>query len=752
MPIRLYKLWLNLSLHSKGIAIVSLPVVCLLVVLALVSYLQFKATDAQEAIIQTEAVLGEISALSDLAHDAETDLRVYVASASPYLAKEYPAEIKELRDRLQRLAATVKNNERQARRMQRIALDFNAVFPRTGSANPGTVHAVDPEDMKKIFILIKMFKADEQEVLRDEQELLSDRHRRVQSLAWIVGGLGLMGGIAASFLFSIGVTERLERVASNAERIAQGARFRAPDSSTDEIGCLEKRVVSASAMMLAREHELRVSRERFRIVAETLGDDIYEWDIPAGQVRVFGANTHRPPVSTQSQFLEIVHADDRQRVEREIRRHFETGDPFSEEYRVILNGSGVRHWKDEAVFLKDDDGNPSKCIGVTKDVTELRAAERANAELAAIVESIDVAVISTDNSGRVLTWNSGAERMYGYSASEMAGRNLMVLVPDDRKAQETEVLETVRAGQPVCHVETVRLTKTGATIHILATTSPTRDAGANVAGAAQVALDISELKTLQRQLSQAQKLESIGQLAAGIAHEINTPIQYIGDNAKFLEDAFQDIIGVLNARLSREQVDLNYLTAEIPTAITQLSEGVERVARIVRAMKEFSHPGPVEKTMANLNAAIESTIMVSRNEWKYVAELTADLDPNLPAVPCIVSEFNQVVLNLIVNAGHAIADSAGKNAGLGRIVVATRQAGDSAEIEVRDSGTGIPEEIRNKIFDPFFTTKEVGKGTGQGLAIAHAVIVQKHGGTLWFETEVGRGTAFFIRLPLGETL
>jgi signal transduction histidine kinase len=176
------------------------------------------------------------------------------------------------------------------------------------------------------------------------------------------------------------------------------------------------------------------------------------------------------------------------------------------------------------------------------------------------------------------------------------------------------------------------------------------------------------------------------------------------------------------------------------------------VAEIVRAIKEFSHPGPLEKTPLNINRAIESTVLVSRNEWKYVADLHTELTEGLPPVVCVAGEFNQVILNLIVNAAHAIADVvAAKPGEKGEIVVSTHRDGEWAEIRVRDTGTGIPKDAHPSIFNPFFTTKVVGKGTGQGLAIAHSVIVQKHGGTISFDTETGVGTTFKIRLPIAGT-
>ena len=168
-------------------------------------------------------------------------------------------------------------------------------------------------------------------------------------------------------------------------------------------------------------------------------------------------------------------------------------------------------------------------------------------------------------------------------------------------------------------------------------------------------------------------------------------------------------------------------------------------------MKEFSHPGCSEKEQVNINRAIESTATVARNEWKYVADVEFDLDPDLPAVPCLLGDFNQVVLNLIVNAAHAIADEISDDGEeRGKITVTTRSVGDCVEIRIKDTGTGIPEDIQKRIFDPFFTTKEVGKGTGQGLAIAHSVITDGHGGSIHCESVVGEGTTFVISLPISE--
>ena len=261
--------------------------------------------------------------------------------------------------------------------------------------------------------------------------------------------------------------------------------------------------------------------------------------------------------------------------------------------------------------------------------------------------------------------------------------------------------------------------------------------------------DIGPLKEVQTEALQASKLASVGQLAAGIAHEINTPIQYIGDNIRFLSGAFDQILPLVEDLSPEPAMDLSerdYLLGEIPKAIAQSLEGVGQVARIVLAMKDFSHPGGKEKVAADLNRAIENTITVTRNEWKLVAGMDLDLDGELPPVICLPGEMNQVFLNLVMNAVHAIEGRGVK----GRIRLSTRLRDGMAEIRFEDDGIGMPAEVKQRIFEPFFTTKGIGKGTGQGLAICRDVVVTKHGGRILVESEEGKGSVFTILLPLDQ--
>lgn len=281
--------------------------------------------------------------------------------------------------------------------------------------------------------------------------------------------------------------------------------------------------------------------------------------------------------------------------------------------------------------------------------------------------------------------------------------------------------------------------------------------------------EIAQRKHIELELRLAQKLEAVGQLAAGIAHEINTPIQYIGDSVHFLKSAFEDLQTLIDRyrevcealaqqpeckkwaiaiKEAEEAADLEYLRENAPGAFTRTLEGISHVTGIVRAMKEFAHPDQREKSLGDLNRAILTTLIVARNEYKYIADVETMLG-DLPPVLCYLNDLNQVFLNLVINAAHAIAEVAGDGARRGRITITTRLDGDWVEIAIADTGCGIPAAVRDRVYDPFFTTKAVGKGTGQGLAIARSIVVDKHQGALYFDSAPGQGTTFYIRLPVG---
>ena len=362
-----------------------------------------------------------------------------------------------------------------------------------------------------------------------------------------------------------------------------------------------------------------------------------------------------------------------------------------------------------------------------------------------------------------LSANKFAGRILNLNPEEIIGKNILEVFPNLKDSDMLEIFASVVRQQKIVEIGEVTYEddRIGYAMYFVrAFPLPGRCVGVAFE-------DITERKLLEGSLAQSQKMESIGQLASGVAHEINTPIQYISDNLAFLQAGFNDLLqytqeltellcagqtadsAVEEVKQLKQSTDLEFNMQEIPTAIEQSMEGAQRVSRIVGALKEFAHPGGREKTFVDVNRAICSTISVTQNEWKYVAELETDLDESLPTVPVIADEFNLAVMNIIVNAAHAIEDAQqGAADGKGRIRVRSRLVGATVEVRIKDSGTGIAPRNRDKVFDPFFTTKEVGKGTGQGLSLAYKSIVEHHGGQLTFETELGRGTEFIITLPL----
>jgi len=406
----------------------------------------------------------------------------------------------------------------------------------------------------------------------------------------------------------------------------------------------------------------------------------------------------------------------------------------------------------------------SLCI----DVTDQRRLEEGFRQL---VEAAPMALLVVDRDGSVTLANAHAEILFGCSRNAIVGHSVEELMPESaRVAHWAYRSRYLRNALPVPMGVGRRIharRADGSEIEVEAAPAPVDFPG----GPHTLVLltDLTQRRQQEQQWLHIQKLESIGQLASGIAHEINTPSQYVTDNLQFLRDAFADLLMLQQAQqvlrqeaelgaVSAEtlqgvdsallQADMEYLLEQIPRALTQSVEGMQRVAHIVGAMKEFSHPGGAEMTPVDLARLVENAITVARNEWKYSAEVTTDFDPGLPLVPCYSDELGQVVLNLVVNAAHAIADKVIEDKAMGHIGIGVARAGDWVEIRISDDGKGIPESIRHRVFDPFFTTKPVGKGTGQGLAIAHAVVVQKHHGSIELRSVEGEGTTFVIRIPI----
>lgn len=500
--------------------------------------------------------------------------------------------------------------------------------------------------------------------------------------------------------------------------------------------------------------------------SDMLGKGDYEYAVPFHGKRrpILVDFALKPEIRNESQYMNF-----------EIRGTTIVGQTY---VPGLTKGSESPFLVGTATVLRGSDGSVVGAIESMRDFSEIKKAQdelrRTNVEMAQLVASIPSFLIGLTPDHRITRWNRAAEKIFGISGEKVLGRPIGECGIQWNRQKIEKTIARCQASHTATRLDDMRFKRPDGKEGFLGiTVNAIEGAQQKTPGILLLGNDTTQHKILESQLVQAQKLESIGQLAAGIAHEINTPAQYVGDNARFLLESNKDLERVLDLydRLLEslgsgeptgdivhaivatiEEVDLNYIREEVPKAVGQSLEGIERISRIVRAMKDFSHPGTDSKIEIDLNKAIESTITVARNEWKYVAEMVTDFDPALPVVPCLPAEINQVILNIIINASHAVADTlklSGSDA-KGTITVKTRFLGDQAEIRISDTGTGIPENIRSKIFDPFFTTKEVGKGTGQGLAISRSVVVDKHGGTITFESEVGKGTTFIIRLPLNQ--
>lgn len=416
------------------------------------------------------------------------------------------------------------------------------------------------------------------------------------------------------------------------------------------------------------------------------------------------------------------------------------------------------------VFGKD--GHYYGRIWIFRDITARKQNEDALRQLSVAVEQSPVSVVITNLKGEITYVNRRFTECTGYTDEEVLGQNPRILKSDHTSPEQyRELWDTITRGEE-WRGEFRNKKKNGDLYWESVVISPIRNSDGKTSYFLAVKEDITERKVAEVHARQAQKLEAIGQLAAGIAHEINTPIQFIGDNTRFIKEAWSSLESLISLsesvpdsagpsdllprmRSILQDCDYEYLRSEIPRALDQSLEGISRVAKIVQAMKEFSHPGSDEKQPADINKAILTTLTVSRNEWKYVAEVETVLQKELQMVPCHVGELNQVFLNLLINSAHAIAEVVGDGSKRkGKITIRTTQDQQFTTISIEDTGAGIRPEVQSKVFNPFFTTKGVGRGTGQGLSLAHTSIVKKHGGKIWFESQVGKGTIFYIQLPM----
>lgn len=398
--------------------------------------------------------------------------------------------------------------------------------------------------------------------------------------------------------------------------------------------------------------------------------------------------------------------------------------------------------------------------------SELESAHQ-NAEV--LIASISSILVSLDENGCVARWNPCAQNTFGIESAEAIGKPFteLPIAWDDPNKIASLLLDPSATDHGHNEVTFVDQHGTTRTIDLRFCRLVSEDhSGALLI----VGTDVTQQRFIQAQLDQSQRLESVGQLAAGVAHEINTPMQYIGDNVRYVAktlDRLSALLDCLPAMVDQAVTDEQLIgmrsevadclslrkvkssLSQMPEALADSIQGVEAVSKIVAAMKEFSHPGTGEKSQISVNDVLTSTVAVARNEWKYDSDIQSELAEDLQPISALTSELNQAFLNIVVNASHAISDRVKRGElDRGLITIRTSNLDDGIRVTIKDNGGGIPAHARERVFEPFFTTKEVGKGTGQGLAIAHSVIVQKHQGRIWFDTEEGAGTTFTIELPL----
>lgn len=637
-----------------------------------------------------------------------------------------------------------------------------------------------------------------EDVLEEEFDVVTTREparalelaRKDSGISVVIADLNMAGLAGDELLQQLHQLSRATRIlltgrldpAALTRAVNEGRIFAVLTKPWDREDLLLK--VRQAAELYRITRELDGERELVRTLMSGTPDAIYLKDLEHRFTRVndtvvklFGFDDPGPVLGKHRSELPFADASAAE-VEAYEDELLLTGEPRRDILHRQPTATGARWFSTTKAPLRSASGRIEGVVCISRDVTE-----RVEAEAALRTSEERLRLAFRAAGAGLFDWNlETGEVLYEEShngppsqdeplASATFADIEQRIHPSDRPLLQEAVRAHLERREPFHAIEVRALNESGDYRWFRLSAQAAWDAAGKPVRFVGSSVDIDDLRKAEARLHQAQKLEAIGQLAAGIAHEINTPAQYVGDNIAFVERAFGGLENVLEAYrkladvtragapadealaeldASLEACKLDYLLAEIPSALKQSLEGVAQVGSIVRAMKEFSHPGGKERQLTDLRPIIESACTVSRNEWKYVAELELELAEDVPEIPVLRNELSQVLLNLIVNAAHAMAEVADTTDTKGRLKIATRALGEQVEIRVSDTGTGIPPAVQARVFEPFFTTKVVGRGTGQGLALAHAIVVDQHHGSIHFETEVGKGTTFVIRLPVQE--
>lgn len=555
------------------------------------------------------------------------------------------------------------------------------------------------------------------------------------------------------------------------------------------IPSIELRMREAAAR---REHQqsqknLRLSEERFRQLAESITEVFWMTDpakneilyISPGYEKIWG-RTCEDLYANPAGWMEAIHPDDRESVMGAARAKQVLGS-YDEEYRVIQPDGTLRWVRDRAFPIKDETGRVYRVTGIAQDITDRKLAEdqlrNAKEFSETLIQTANVIILGLDTDGNIDIFNETAKKITGYTLAELKHKNWFeILTPKERYPRVWEEFSRLTTGGIPQVFENPILTKTGEERHIMWQNNQVR-ANNQIIATISFGNDITERKQaeeeLQRrheelmatnrrleevnnQLLQAEKMAAIGQMAAGVAHEINNPVGYVRSNLDTLQnyvsqllrivDAYTETEGMLNAHRSlfepihrlKESVELDYLKDDVVELLKESKEGVSRVQQIVRDLKSFSHVDEEDWLWSDLHNGLNSTLNVAHHELKYKAQVIKEYG-DIPQIQCRLSQLNQVFMNLLMNAAHAINDR-------GTIWIRTGADADWVWVEIEDSGKGIAPEHLSRIFEPFFTTKPVGKGTGLGLSLSYG-IVAKHRGRIEVDSQPGKGARFRIWLP-----
>lgn len=542
------------------------------------------------------------------------------------------------------------------------------------------------------------------------------------------------------------------------------------------------------AAILAQNADLRASEERLAATLRSIGDGVITCD-DAGKIvslnnvaeRLTGWLSSEAKGRHIDDIFRIVSTKTRDKVENPVNRVLREGVIVGlANHTTLIARNGREYYIADscAPIRVSSREEGEKIIGVVlvfRDVTveyrqreQLReSAERAR-ETAELLDGLFNAIPDIigvqDTNHRMIRYNAAGYQFLGLSYEQVRGRRCYELIGQKKPCDDCATVEAIATRRPA-RVEKF-LPETG--IWFESRSYPVLDDKGEVRYIIETLRDITakkraeeERKNMQAQIMLSEKLASVGQLAAGVAHEINTPVQFVGDNLRFIKDSLKNLTHLLEKAevlagtstvspgdTSGQKItesELNYLKEEIPSAIEESLEGIAAVARIVRAMKEFSHTGADNLALCDINRTIENLVVISKNEWKHITTIETRLEKGLPMVPCLIDELNQALLNIIINAAQALEESVQKGS-KGKITIETSSDAEHVAISISDTGPGIPDAIKNKIFDPFFTTKPAGKGTGQGLPIVFNSIVKRMNGQLTFESKPGKGTTFCIKL------